>query len=188
MSDITFGFCHCGCGQRTPISNDHHPSRGTFRGQPYRFIVGHNRRKAIVTERYRDGVPSFGRYVLKHIAVAEAALGRRLQGGVQVHHVDGNGLNNMGRNLVICQDAAYHMFLHRRARVVAAGGDPNTHALCSRCRQCLPLTMFNRRGIDQGRMRDGCVAYCRPCHAIMVAQKRHNASELFAQHSEVLSH
>ena len=39
MSD---GLCQCGCGQPAPIATRTVASRGRFKGQPMRFIRGHN--------------------------------------------------------------------------------------------------------------------------------------------------
>lgn len=45
MSDIPAGYCHCGCGQKTQISTKNHKKYGWIKGQPVRFVNGHNRRK-----------------------------------------------------------------------------------------------------------------------------------------------
>lgn len=37
------GLCQCGCGERTPLAKVTHANRGLTRGQPLRFIHGHNR-------------------------------------------------------------------------------------------------------------------------------------------------
>lgn len=100
-----------------------------------------------------------GRY--EHIAIAEKALGRPLPHGAQVHHVDENKRNNARANLVICQDNAYHALLHVRAKVVRAGGNPNTEALCCRCLQIKPRADFNNRNRGNGIMN-----YCRVCQSI----------------------
>lgn len=39
--EITYGYCHCGCGQKTNISNWTDKRRGTVKGQPVNYIVGH---------------------------------------------------------------------------------------------------------------------------------------------------
>jgi hypothetical protein len=70
--------------------------------------------------------------VREHILVAEAALGRYLPDGAQVHHVDENKQRNVGGNLVICPDQSYHSLLHRRTRAYEATGNANA-IRCIRC-------------------------------------------------------
>lgn len=41
--EIPYGFCHCGCGQKTTISKDTNFNRGLVRGEPHRFLIGHGR-------------------------------------------------------------------------------------------------------------------------------------------------
>lgn len=38
------GLCMCGCGQPAPIAKAHNEKRGRVKGQPHRFIRGHNAR------------------------------------------------------------------------------------------------------------------------------------------------
>lgn len=56
-----------------------------------------------------------GSMMALHRIRAEHALGRPLPKGVEVHHVDRDPWNATAR-LVICENHAYHMFLHRRMR------------------------------------------------------------------------
>lgn len=72
--------------------------------------------------------------VYVHILVAEAALGRPLPDGAVVHHVNGDGWDNRPANLVVCEDHAYHMLLHRRLRALQATGDADAR-LCWICRR-----------------------------------------------------
>lgn len=38
---IPYGYCHCGCGQKTKIAKRTRAERGHIYGEPYRFINGH---------------------------------------------------------------------------------------------------------------------------------------------------
>lgn len=75
-----------------------------------------------------------GREMLEHVAIAERALGRSLQKGEQVHHVNEVRSDNAPDNLVICPDQAYHQLLHRRADAIRAGCPPEWRrcAFCGR--------------------------------------------------------
>lgn len=45
MTNIPFGYCKCGCGQKTHIAPYTHYKRGMVGGQPIAYIHGHNRRR-----------------------------------------------------------------------------------------------------------------------------------------------
>ena len=96
----------------------------------------------------------------EHILIAERALGRYLPDGAEIHHVDENKRNNANRNLVICQDSAYHKLLHVRTRVLKAGGDPDTERICSLGKHLAAVTAFNRRTANVGT---GVQSACRAC-------------------------
>lgn len=38
---IPFGFCHCGCGERTELAPLNRTDKAYVKGQPFRFISGH---------------------------------------------------------------------------------------------------------------------------------------------------
>ena len=69
-----------------------------------------------------------------HKAIVEKAIGKRLPSKAQIHHVDGDGLNNRNDNLVVCPDSAYHMLLHRRQKALDECGDANWMK-CVFCKQ-----------------------------------------------------
>mgnify|MGYP001608446723 CR=1 FL=1 len=73
--------------------------------------------------RYKNRGDNYG--ITAHKVIAEKVLGRPLPKGAEIHHVDGNGLNNEHRNLVICPDHAYHALLHIRQRALDACGNAN---------------------------------------------------------------
>lgn len=111
----------------------------------------------------RSGYLAVGRRTEKvrtlHRVRAERALGKPLVPTVHIHHPDEDPLNPEAR-LVICQDSAYHQLLHFRMRIKAAGGNPNTDRLCSRCKAVKPSTEFN---VNRGRKADGLDSFCRNC-------------------------
>lgn len=43
-SDIPYGYCHCGCGQKTTIAKLTNSKRGRIKGDPTRYINGHHQR------------------------------------------------------------------------------------------------------------------------------------------------
>ena len=43
--EIPYGYCHCGCGQKTKIAPKTSRHHGWIKGEPKRFINGHNARK-----------------------------------------------------------------------------------------------------------------------------------------------
>lgn len=64
-------------------------------------------------------------YVLEHIVIVEAVLGKPFCEPHEVHHVNGKGADNRHANLVACEDHAYHMLLHRRQRALRESGNVN---------------------------------------------------------------
>lgn len=142
------GPCECGCGQPAPIAKENRRREGHIKGQPVRFVPGHNRRLHRPTKYQQRYVPSHPQAMAKgcvfeHVLVAERALGRYLPLGTEMHHVDGNRQNNIPANLVICQDHSYHMLLHYRAKMRRAGANPDTEKACRICNTVKPLAEFN---------------------------------------------
>lgn len=42
--EIPYGYCQCGCGQKTAISDRTDPVRGVTKGEPRRFVLAHSSR------------------------------------------------------------------------------------------------------------------------------------------------
>ena len=71
---------------------------------------------------------------LTHQHVVAEALGRSLNLPEEIHHVDGNRLNNAPSNLVVCPDRSYHRLLHIRARALEACGNADARK-CVYCKE-----------------------------------------------------
>lgn len=103
--------------------------------------------------------------------IAERALGRPLPVDAVVHH-------HSDTQLVICPSQTYHMELHRRMRVLAAGGDPNTQWLCRTCKKPTLRSELIGNPEVRERTRD-----CRSCNRqnVLVYQKA-NKAKVNARH------
>ena len=136
------GFCYCGCGNKTNLSDSSRKRLGTIKGEPLRFLHKHNPK----LEKHHGwidggGTTKNGRkwnhdnngiWTEEHRLIAEKALGKKLPKGCQVHHINGNSQDNSNSNLVICEDLAYHKLLHRRTRAYRGCG----HAGWMKCTIC----------------------------------------------------
>lgn len=71
---------------------------------------------------------------LEHRLIVEKAVGHPIPKGAEIHHVNGNRLDNSRGNLVLCPDHAYHVLLHRRTEALKATGDPGK-IRCAICKQ-----------------------------------------------------
>lgn len=104
------GYCHCGCGQLTPIAKKTRPHLGIMKGQHVRYLVGHARRNGKLGRKVRqDGYvlilmkdhphsDSNGN-VLEHRYIMEQYLGRYLTANETVHHKNGVKSDNRIENL-----------------------------------------------------------------------------------------
>lgn len=136
-----YGFCKCGCGERTRLAPYSRSERGWTRGEPIDFIAGHQQRGKYnpqwkggkharldgyvqVWEPDHPHARSDG-YVFEHVMVAVEALGKPLPDGAIVHHHNEDRGDNRPENLVICEDRAYHNLLHQRMRALEACGNPD---------------------------------------------------------------
>ncbi len=137
--------------------------------------------REVAVSRYRHGATIDGRSVREHAVIAARALGRPLVQPEEVHHVDGDRLNNVNSNLVVCPDRAYHMLLHRRQRALDACGNPNW----LKCRLCMQydapgaLTVLKRHS---GRAAGTDIVYHPACSTLVssrLAAKRKAQRSLF---------
>jgi hypothetical protein len=163
--------CACGCGGEVV-------SGRVIRGHGLRTVPkeGHGRWQG---GRWRSSgyvlllVPGHQRanargYVREHILVAEKALGRALPDGAEIHHFNEVRSDNANRNLVICQDDAYHKLLHARATALRACGNANwlRCAYCKNYDDPANLTRVPRRNRPSPQARH------RKCFAEYQTQRR----------------
>ncbi len=107
-----------------------------------------------------DYIKNVGGY--EHRRIAEAALGKPLPLGVEVHHVNHSRDNSA---LVICPGRAYHMLLHYRQRALEASGNAN-YVKCEHCKKFDDPE--NNMWVHPRITR----AYHRTCHAEAAARKK----------------
>jgi len=42
MEEIEYGYCQCGCGQKTNIAKATRSARGLSKGDPHKYCQGHH--------------------------------------------------------------------------------------------------------------------------------------------------
>ncbi len=104
-----------------------------------------------------------------YVQTAERVLGRPLPCRAVVHHVDRNRKNGSNDNLAILQNQGEHLALHRRLRVLRAGGDPWAQQICCTCQTLKPLDSFVR----DSRYWNGRRSECQSCSTIR-SQRTYN--------------
>lgn len=114
-----------------------------------------------------------GKLHLAHRLRAELALGKPLPEGAQVHHHNGDLSDDA--TLVICQDYGYHKLLHARARIVKAGGNPNTERICAYCRQVKPIAAFIKSAASVGAFGKW---HCSACPVKIARQAERRAARM----------
>jgi len=131
LSTDRYGYCECGCGQKTELAKQTDKRKGWIKGKPLRFIYqhqtkgkqGHHWKGGKIIDIYGYKMiwkPNHQRanvsgYVKEHILIAEKALGKPIPLRAVVHH-------HNTVQLVICQDQSYHMRLHLRQRALQECG------------------------------------------------------------------
>lgn len=111
-SKIPYGYCQCGCGQKTKIAPETNRRYGYVKGEPLRYIHGHNSRGATnpnynmgLSCKLKDGKRRWvvcckdGTKVYWARVVMENHMGRPLRQKEHVHHINGDPLDDRIENL-----------------------------------------------------------------------------------------
>ena len=143
--EIPYGYCQCGCGNKSNIAKCTDKRDNIIKGQSYRFLRGHHMK---LNPPRRENSPKWnggeritvkGRivvfdinhpranngYVYRSILVVEKAMGKSLKQPSVIHHIDGVKTRDKNDNLVVCQDQAYHLLLHQRHNAYKSCGHAN---------------------------------------------------------------
>lgn len=148
MLDIPYGYCRCGCGNKTNVTskgaNKYVRGHNSFGKHDKNYAKKENHHnwkggiKYIKGYRmvYRPGYPKATKqgYVLEHILIVETVLGRLIPEKSIVHHADQDRANNENSNLVLCEDIAYHKLIHLRMRAAKNCGHVNWRK-CKICKE-----------------------------------------------------
>lgn len=156
-------LCECGCGGLAPIAKKSNTKRGHIKNQPMRFISGHhfkinspNSKGCIIFHRgYVQVRTRDGKYYPMHRIIAENVMGKSLPKKVVVHH-------HSETELVVCENNAYHLFLHQRERAYRECGN----AYWRKCKFCKQYDDPKKLYLN-----DAC-AYHRACMAKYARERR----------------
>lgn len=126
------GLCQCGCGTPTPIASRSKYSQGYGAGQHTRFVKGHGQRplkgpknaawrggRVVMTSGYvllyaPDHPHASKGYVPEHRVVVEKRLGRILDRGERVHHLNHVRGDNRDENLILFPSHSAHIQAEHR--------------------------------------------------------------------------
>lgn len=191
-NNIPKGFCQCGCGGITSLSRQTCKSRGYKKGEPKRFIHGHHSRgfrhpswkggrttsRGYVIILFPEHPFSTARgYVRESRLVAEKALGKYINIKHPVHHHNGKISDNSPKNLVVCEDNAYHRLLHVRMNAYNTCGNAFWQKCCFCGNYDDPKNMYVYPNGKYGRHRS-----CRNKH--LKEMRKQNAAKLKAKDAQ----
>ena len=168
---IPYGYCHCGCGQKTNLEPQTSKSRGWVKGKPIKFIhnhhcIGSNNsgwKNGIIKKGLYVMIRVKGKYQYEHRLIAEKVLGKPLPPGAEVHHYNGHNQSNK-YDLIICENRSYHRLLDARGIALMECG----HADWRKCKYCHQYDGPAKLRINE----KGRSAYHNTCNTKYTAERR----------------
>lgn len=148
--DVPFGYCHCGCGQKTKIATRTHRRYGWIKGVPFRYLFGHRTNERKTTQYAKVGE------IYEHRKIAADELGAPLADGAIVHHIDGNTKNNDPSNIRVFGSNSEHAKFHAQQKAFRECGHGDWRKCCFCHTYDDPENMFIRKS--------GQSAYHRKCY------------------------
>ena len=143
--NIEFGYCHCGCGEKTNIATRTVKKRGkieVFKGEPRKFLPHHRNTwcskhitgKVLIQDKeHPRTLKAKGACMISSSLLhIEAKLGYYLPIGVRLWHFDGDTSNL--KSLIICQNFSYMSLLMQRKKAYETCGHANFRK-CKRCKE-----------------------------------------------------
>jgi len=142
--EIPYGFCACGCGNKTTIGRlpphsynkflkGHHMVGKVREDHPVwtggRFINYQGYVMVLMPNHHRANPNG---YVPEHIIVLEKHFNRPILPTEHPHHIDENKTNNHIGNLIVFKTASMHLSYHTRLRAFKKCGHWNWR----KCRKC----------------------------------------------------
>lgn len=122
---VKFGFCHCGCGEKTSICRKTSTRRGVVKGLPNNFIASHgmrgkpnnaSRNAGVAHPKWKGGKIISQGYVwlrapkhpyangwgyVKRARIVLEKVGIFIPKGSMPHHIDNNKMNDCLKNLQV---------------------------------------------------------------------------------------
>lgn len=172
---IPYGYCHCGCGQKTGLAPDNRPKQGYVKGQPKKWITGHNPKQPArpLEERLAEYIPERpgdGCWVWQGCRITPHGYGclhykgrQRAAHRVSYEHFvgpipEGLELDHLCRNPACVNPTHLEPVTHRE-NVVRGVGFSGTNVRKTHCKRGHPFDEENTDYVAAGRE-------CRACRPI----------------------
>ena len=167
--EIPYGYCQCGCGQKTAIIEENSFTRGLIKGEPRKYLKGHHTKGKKLLNRCRENNNNWrggeyiredgyamvyqpdhphanqNGYIRKSRYVIEKKIKSILPKDVIIHHINHNRSYDKMENLQILSSHAEHRKVHADEKAFLNCGH-KTWRKCRRCHQYDdPKNMIRRK-------------------------------------------